>query len=182
MNIRPPKLQNSEIGDSFASGAEFSECRRYRYALWRRWDWQGYAKQVMFIGLNPSTADETKNDATIRRCIQFARDWGFCGVIITNAYAWCCTNPKKLKSVSDPIGPDNDDVINRFQSQAGLIIAAWGTHCPLEREDQICQAIAQGQSDPLTRTLHCLGRTKAGRPRHPLYLPKHSQLEVFWPS
>lgn len=68
-----------------SKGAEFSECRKYRYVLWRRWDWKGYGNQVMFIGLNPSTADETEDDPTIRRCIRFAKDWGYSGLLMMNA-------------------------------------------------------------------------------------------------
>ena len=172
MTLRRSNSQGLEQTASFESGAEFSDCRRYRYALWRRWDWQGYAKQIMFIGLNPSTANESENDATIRRCIQFAKEWGYCGVLVTNVYAWCSTDPRRLKNVSNPTGPDNDKVLSDRQSQAGLIVAAWGNHCPPEREQEVCRAIA--------RTIYCLGCTKDGRPRHPLYLPKTTQLEIFW--
>ncbi len=158
--------------DFFESGAEFSECRRYRYALWRRWDGSEINKQVMFIGLNPSTANEAKNDATIRRCIQFAEDWGYAGVIVTNVFGLCSTNPFGLKEVSDPIGPDNDQILRDRQKEASLIVAVWGNHCPLEREQQVCKVINQ--------TIYCLGTTKSGRPRHPLYLPKDTTLTKFW--
>lgn len=78
------------------SGAEFSDCRTYRYALWRKWDWQGFANQVMFIGLNPSTADETEDDPTIRRCIRFAKDRGFGGLMMMNA-----TNAVQVRNLGD---------------------------------------------------------------------------------
>jgi hypothetical protein len=87
------------------SGAEFSECQQYRYTLWRTWDSQ--ADRVMFIGLNPSTADETEDDPTIRRCIRFAKDWGYGGILMMNAYAYRSTAPRGLKQVTDPIGPRN---------------------------------------------------------------------------
>ena len=111
------------------SGAGFSECRAYRYALWRRWDWQGYANQVMFVGLNPSTADETEDDPTIRRCIRFAKDWGCGSLLMLNAYAWRATKPRDLHAYggyADAIGPDNDEALAYRASQAGLIVAAWG--------------------------------------------------------
>jgi len=154
------------------SGAEFSECRTYRYVLWRRWDWQGCANQVMFIGLNPSTANETEDDPTIRRCIRFARDWGYGGLLMMNAYAFRATNPKVMKAAADPVGPGNDEAFGYRRSQVGMIVAAWGAHCPAERERAVCQAVG--------RTIHCLGKTKSGRPRHPLYLRADTKPEVFW--
>ena len=153
-------------------GAELSNCRSYRYALWRRWDWQGYANQVMFIGLNPSTADEHQDDPTIRRCIRFARDWGYGGLLMCNAFAFRATNPKDMKAASDPIGPRNDESLSYRKSQVGFIVAAWGAHCPTEREREVCEVIGQ--------TVHCLGRTKAGHPKHPLYLRADTQPEIFW--
>lgn len=152
-------------------GAEFSACRTWRYALWRQWDWQGYANQVMFIGLNPSTADETEDDPTIRRCIQFAKDWGYGGLIMMNAYAFRATDPKVMKASTDPVGPGNDEALAYRRSQVGLIVAAWGAHCPPERESRICQVIG--------KTIQCLGKTKAGRPKHPLYLRADTQLQPF---
>jgi len=98
------------------SGAGFSECRAYRYALWRRWDWQGYANQVMFVGLNPSTADETEDDPTIRRCIRFAKDWGCGSLLMLNAYAWRATKPRDLHAYggyADAIGYSNDNTNGR---------------------------------------------------------------------
>lgn len=88
------------------SGANFSRCRRFRYALWREWD--ATLPAVMLIGLNPSTADANHNDPTIRRCIGFARDWGFGGVRVLNLFAFRATYPDDLKAAADPVGPRND--------------------------------------------------------------------------
>lgn len=154
------------------SGATFSDCRTYRYALWRCWDWRGYSNQVMFIGLNPSTADETEDDPTIRRCIRFAKDWGYGGLIMTNAFAFRATDPRDMKAAPDPVGPDNDDILSQYQSQVGLVVAAWGAHCPRDREQQICQIVG--------RSIKCLGRTKHGSPKHSLYLRADTPLEPFW--
>lgn len=153
-------------------GADFSECRTWRYALWRSWDWQGFANQVMFVGLNPSTADETEDDPTIRRCIGFAKAWGYGGIIMMNAYAFRATDPKDMKAAIDPIGPENDEALSHRRKQVGLVIAAWGVHCDPERERQVCEMLGS--------PVMCLGKTKAGRPKHPLYLRADTKPEVFW--
>ena len=157
---------------SSKSGAVFSQCRQYRYALWRHWDMPGRDKQMMFVGLNPSTANEDTNDATIRRCIQFAKDWGYQGMIVTNVFGFCSTKPSGLKTAADPIGPKNDQILKEFLQEVDLIVAVWGNHCPINREKSICEVINQ--------PIHCLGTTKSGRPKHPLYLPKDTSLRIFW--
>lgn len=114
--------------DLFASStARFSPCRRYRYELWRRWD-VPTAPFAMFIGLNPSTADETADDPTIRRCIRFARDWGFGGLLMTNLFAFRATDPAVMKAEAEPVGPENSAIIQSNACNAGIIIAAWGVH------------------------------------------------------
>lgn len=152
--------------------AELSEDRQYRYMLRRSWDWQGYANQVMFIGLNPSTADETEDDPTIRRCIRFAQDWGYGGLLMLNAYALRATDPKKVAAHLAPIGPDNDEALSYRATQAGLFIACWGAHCSPTRASQVCELIG--------RPIHCLGQTQKGAPRHPLYMPADSTPEPYW--
>src|SRR5208337_4601641 len=108
------------------SGANFSECRTWRYALWRIWDWQSYANNVMFIGLNPSTADEEQNDTTISRCIGFAKRWGYGGIYMLNLYAFCATKPDNMVQVADPVGPGNDEALAYYRTRAGMFIVAWG--------------------------------------------------------
>ena len=154
------------------SGAEFSRCRKYRYALWRRWAHSGEGDQVMFIGLNPSTADETEDDPTIRRCIRFAKDWGYSGLIMMNAYAYRATNPKDMKKALDAIGPSNNESLRVRSTQVDKVVAAWGAHCTEIREQQVCRAIG--------KPIYCLGKTKHGRPKHPLYLRADTALELFW--
>lgn len=162
------------IDKARSDGAHFSRCRKYRYTLWRRWNFEGELRQVMFIGLNPSTADETKNDPTVRRCIRFAKDWGFDSLLMMNAFAFRATDPKVMKAQKKPVGPGNDKAFAAQSSQVELIIAAWGTHCSEDRELKICQT--------LNRPVHCLGKTKAGRPKHPLYLRADTKPELFWES
>ena len=108
------------------SNAKFSKDRVYRYALWRTWDQS--LKKLLFIGLNPSTADEIKDDPTMRRCIRFSKDFGFGGFIMANIFAFRSTDPKKLKKIKNPIGKKNDYWIKKLNKEAGMTIAAWGTH------------------------------------------------------
>lgn len=143
-----------------ATSATFSGCRRYRYVLERRWDEDLPA--VLFIGLNPSTADEHSDDPTVRRCVRFARDWGYGSLLLANLFALRSTDPKRLVDAEDPVGRWNDRWLERLANRASLAIAAWGVHGVLRGRDQVIVA--------RYRSLHCLGTTKEGHPRHPLYL------------
>lgn len=165
--------RKSPVNDKhFESGAQFSRCRTFRYALWRRWDWQGYQNQLMFIGLNPSTADETQDDPTVRRCIRFAKDWGYSGLIMMNAYGFRATDPKVMAVASDPVGPGNDRAFRTQRSQVGKIVAAWGNHCSEERAQRICKVI--------NRPIHCLATNKSGQPKHPLYIAAKTRPKLYW--
>jgi hypothetical protein len=118
----------------------------------------------MFIGLNPSTADETKNDRTVARCIGYAENWNYGGVYIINLFAFCSTNPAKLYKVKDPIGPENNEWLLRISKKVEKIIAAWGNNGSFNGRS--CEVVK------LFDKLHCLGITKCGEPKHPLYLRK----------
>lgn len=144
--------------------AIFSPCRQYRYLLWRRWgeDWE--ANFAMFIGLNPSTADETKDDPTIRRCIAFAKSWGHSALLMANIFAYRATDPNVMKQQPDPIGADNDRYLLEYANKANVVIAAWGNHGT--HNDR------QAKVKALIPNLHCLKITAAGMPGHPLYLPQ----------
>jgi len=155
-----------------ADGAVFSVGRVYRWSLWRRLNERTSGRIVAFVGLNPSTADETTNDPTVRRCIDFARRWGFDLFYMLNAYGFRATDPAEMKRSSDPVGSDNDTTISAVSRDCELIVAAWGVHITDERERDVLRAI--------DRPVHCLGRTKHGRPRHPLYLRKDTKTELFW--
>lgn len=143
------------------SSAQFSECRRYRYQLWRKWSDGGYA---MFIGLNPSTADETINDRTICRCMTFAKDWGYGALLMTNLFAFRATDPKVMKREAEPVGPANDQWLMDSAASASVIVAAWGADGIYRNRAQAVRAIV--------KPLHYLRLTKDGHPGHPLYLPK----------
>ena len=102
------------------SDAIFSKDRIYRYALYRIWN--KHLPKVLFIGLNPSTADETKNDPTIRRCIGYAKKWNYGGFIMGNIFAYRSTNPKKLNLINNPIGPKNNYWLKKLHREADLTI------------------------------------------------------------
>ena len=127
------------------SGALFSDDEHWRFALWRRWECaDSEFKRVMFVGLNPSTADHEQDDPTVRRCINFAKAWGFGGMFMMNAYAFRATDPKNMKLgrrfddspilTNDPVGFANNTELNLRAQQSSLVIAAWGVHCDLQRE------------------------------------------------
>lgn len=87
-------------------GAHLSACGAYRYALRRTWDPARPA--ALFVGLNPSTADAERDDPTTRRCVRFARDWGFGGLLVGNLFAYRATRPRDLRAAAEPVGPEND--------------------------------------------------------------------------
>ena len=107
-------------------GALFSPCRKYRYTLWRIW--APDKPYACFLGLNPSTADETADDPTVRRCIDYSKRWGMGSLLMLNIFAYRSTDPEKMKAVADPVGPDNDRWIKEIAGNAGIVIAAWGNH------------------------------------------------------
>jgi len=144
------------------SGALLSADRLYRYSLWRMWDES--LPVVMFVGLNPSTADENEDDNTIRRCIGFAKDWGYGGIYMANLFAYRATKPKDMKAALEPIGNDNDSILVELYKNADITIAAWSTDGSFKNRDKEVQL--------LLPQLHVLKINKDGSPSHPLYLKK----------
>ena len=163
----------------------------YRYRLERRWD---HARPAAgFVLCNPSTADAFRSDATMRKCVGFASRWGCGGIVIVNVCAFRATHPRHLLEASDPIGPDNREAIDQLAfdwhhyqahrdhdlatAAAGvsLIVAGWGAALPRELEEHAETAL--GWLDGVD--VYCLGRTKTGRPRHPLMLSYDTPLEVY---
>jgi hypothetical protein len=140
--------------------AIFSPCRRYRYALWRTWDKS--KSSVLFIGLNPSTADETIDDPTLTRCINYAKDWGYGGVCIANVFAYRATKPKDLFARKRIIGKKNDHWLLKLANDADLVVAAWGNHGQYKNRASHVKS--------MLKKLYCLKITKKGEPAHPLYL------------
>jgi hypothetical protein len=143
----------------------FSPDRLYRYTLWRVWG--ADLPFVQFIGLNPSTADETKDDPTIRRCIGFAKAWGYGALCMTNLFAWRATDPGDMMVAREPIGEENDMWLKGVAAEAQTIVAAWGKNGSfLGRGVRVKGMISE------IKPLHCLRTIGSGAPEHPLYLPK----------
>lgn len=168
----------------------FSPCRKWRYTLWRDWAWQisglnghhhftedphfdyfpGKPHQfVQFIGLNPSTADETKNDPTVRRCVNFAKAWGFGAMCMTNIFAWRSTDPAALYRQHDPIGPENDRWLKDVAAEATLVVCCWSNHGSLGGRSAQVKRLLESID------LHCFKMSQQGQPWHPLYLPGNIQ-------
>jgi hypothetical protein len=150
------------------SDACISRCGTYRYALWRHW---AQGPQVLFVMLNPSTADHRQNDPTIRRCIGLASAWGYGALAVGNLFAFRTPSPKVLKRAAQPVGRANDHWLERLAAESNRVIAAWGNDGAfLGRDQQVCELLGP---------LHALALTRQGQPRHPLYIPNGTR-PSFW--
>ena len=166
--------------------AVISECGSYRYALRRdvepgpelvgRETAYSFHETALFVMLNPSTADAERDDATVRRCVGFARREGFGALAIANLYGLRSREPRALRDAEDPVGPENDEWIVRLAGESALVIAAWGQSAWARprRVAEVCTLLRE-----VKPPIVCLGRTKAGDPRHPLYVPRDRELEDF---
>lgn len=141
------------------SGARFSDCGKYRYALWRIWD--DALPKIMFVGLNPSTATAELDDPTIRRVKRFAKDWGYGGVYMANLFSFVTAYPEELASCKDPV-KDNDMWLVTIGTKCKDVLFAWGSF--KEAKDRAKKVTA------MFPTAVCLGFTKDGSPKHPLYV------------
>ncbi len=157
--------------------ALISSCTHYRYWLKRWWADDAGSPWACFIMLNPSTADAAVDDPTIRRCVKFAQAWKCKGIFVVNLFAYRATDPRELLAVDDAIGPENHWAFRQATTLCqGPIVAAWGANPIVERAgtrkviSRICER---------GHVVHCLGTTKDGHPRHPLYVPSSRGLEVF---
>jgi len=154
------------------SPAVLSSDRRYRYVLRRRVGLE--PGRVCFIMLNPSTADESIDDPTIRRCMDFTRRWDQGELVVVNLFAWRSSDPSALLVADDPVGPDNATYIMLAAACSSTVVAAWGAIHPKYGRWALHVA------GLFTETrLSCLGRTKAGWPRHPLYVAAQTPLETY---
>lgn len=154
--------------------ATLSDCGLYRYVLEREWDTD--LPPMVFIGLNPSTADAELDDPTIRRCIRFARDSGHGSLFMLNLFAWRTTDPAKLPSGPQAVGPENDLTLyggcSAARAKGGLIVCAWGANPrALDRQAAVCELVGG--------PLHVLRLTAGGFPHHPVRLPA-SCTPILW--
>lgn len=150
--------------------AVVSSCGLYRYKLQRTWGARGGA-EVLWIMLNPSTADETHDDPTIRRCRNFSKAWGYDGMLVVNLYAYRTAHPRELRNAwlsgIDIVGPHSRLYLQDAAGDAALIVCAWGQRGPIPR-------VAFDMRRELYKSSPCaLAYTKSGEPRHPLMLPKN---------
>lgn len=165
-----------------SGSAVLSDDGKYRYALWRNLGQHDPVEHPMsrrlclFVMLNPSTADASKDDATIRRCKGFASDWGYNELAVGNLFAYRATNPKLLLRADDPVGPDCDKWLRQMVGEAHLIVAAWGANVAVKRRERhvLDNVLTRWGRVPVLS----LSLTSAGHPRHPLYAPKMDQADL----
>ncbi len=160
--------------------ALFSVCGEYRYELSR---FLGPGPTVTFLMLNPSIADATVNDHTVRKCMGFARAWQCGRLLVVNLFAFRATAPRDLLRAQDPVGPRNPAAVHRAMRSAeqsgGLVVCAWGTHGTWR--DQHLLVAKWLQAWPAIRPM-CLGFTRNGQPKHPLRLPYTTELLPWSPT
>lgn len=155
--------------------ASISPCERYRHSLSRYWDREkGF---VLFVMLNPSTADANKDDPTIRRCMGFAKSWGYGGIEVCNLFDWRATKPAHLRNkLAIAVSDKNDPTLRVRVSTAAAVIAAWGNiPWAQKRIDEVYRTIFNEE-----KRWDCLKISKAGFPWHPLYIPAATKPIVFW--
>lgn len=159
--------------------AVLSDCGAYRYHLTRLV--AAGLGAVVFIGVNPSTADATTDDATVRKWAGFTRRWGFGAMQVGNLFAYRATDVRELGKVDDPVGPENDRYLRSLFEQANLVVPCWGSRGKLP-------ARARGRIDTVRQLLResgrpvkVLGLTASGDPAHPLFLGYETPLEDWTP-
>lgn len=153
--------------------AVISECGKYRYLLRRAWDHK--LPRATFVMLNPSTADAEVDDATIRSCIRLCKSWGYGSFEVVNLFAYRSAKPDELAKVPDPCGPKCDVILEGAVQRSEMTICAWGAHpMAIERGRNVWSTI-----HALRPSAFCLGVTKSGAPKHPLYIKIGTRLEVY---
>lgn len=175
MRGSPWLVTNRHDHENGVDKATFSPCRNYRYMLTRRW---GRGPTLCWVMLNPSTADAFRTDNTLAKCIGFTKRAGnYGGAVIVNLYSLRSTDPKALWTCGEAerIGPLGDQFITEQAGGRNHAIVAWGTHGARNgRGDQVAAMLANAGV-----TLHCLGVTKDGQPKHPLYVPGDTAFQEY---
>lgn len=157
--------------------ATISTCDRYRYRLERIWDADRFS--ALWIMLNPSTADGTRDDATIRRCVSFSKGWLCGGIVVVNLFGLRATHPRDLRASEAPNGPDNDQHLRIVAARSwGRVVAAWGCSGGRLASNRAIELMT-GSGALAGIGMKCLGMTKDGSPRHPVRLAAASRLEPF---
>jgi hypothetical protein len=161
------------LNEPLENACHFSPDRRHRYTLLHRINPLLGNRLIMWIGLNPSTADEQKLDPTLTRIRGFSEREGFDGFLMTNIFGFRATDPKEMISTRDPNGPENDQALLEAADRCEMVVAAWGAHGVHQDRAIAVAKLLSGHK------LWCLGNTKAGHPRHPLYV-KGDQPLIQW--
>ncbi len=169
--------RSHQKGDA-ASVAVYSPCEAFRYLLTRTWDDSG--ARALFVMLNPSTATEVQNDPTVERCERRARALGFGAFRVTNIFAYRATDPKVMRAQPDPVGVANDRSIadsarDWIRGGSDRVICAWGTHGEHLDRGPAVEALLRRTDRPL----YSLGLSKAGHPKHPLYISYDTQPRIW---
>jgi hypothetical protein len=155
--------------------ATLSACERFRYLLGRRW---GDGPPLLYVMLNPSTADADIDDPTIRRCIGFARAHGYPALEVVNLFAFRATKPAAMRMARYPVGDDNDEHIIAAARRADRVCVAWGSNgCQPEvaaRVQVVMPLLRRAGHEP-----QCLAITKTGHPGHPLMLRSACRLHEY---
>lgn len=165
--------------------ARFSRDRTHRYVLGRSWEqtqgdllsgWDAPSQgTVVFVMLNPSRASHLIDDPTLRRCIAFAKQWGFGRVELVNMFSIVTPYPEQLLTTEAPNGPRNNGWLRRTVGKADRVVCAWGAHGEFQARAEEVLTLLRASGKPL---MH-LGLTREGHPRHPLYLPSTTKPEVW---
>jgi len=170
------------LGKADSGSAVISDCGKYRYSLTRRLVSKAVEvpkdKRVCFVMLNPSTADAWKDDPTIRKCIGFSERWGYYQLDVVNLFAYRATDPRELARVGYPVGKDNAMALDNGFSFSSLVVVAWGEAIGVPRRMlSMATEAAAGMMKIWGVQPRCLGKTKSGQPRHPLYVSYTTELE-----
>lgn len=158
---------------NIGNGATFSSCAKYRYSLWRTFCFG--PRRCVFIMLNPSTADHLTNDRSVAKCEKYARKWGYDSMAVLNLFAWRATDPRKMKKVALPVGPENDAQILEACKDAALVVAAWSNHGRHLNRSLCVRTLLRRAGIKL----HALHVNITSEPAHPLYLPYSLKPKVF---
>ena len=176
-------MANMIPGSRIHRDAEISDCGLYRWWLRRSWTLMNERNEHVvgkgvccFVMLNPSTADDTQDDPTIRRCINFAISWGFDALSVRNLFPWRATDPRELFRAETVTGANRGDCELLTALTADIVIAAWGGDVPFRRDVWAIEKFRKVAPD---KPIYCLGTTKHGHPRHPLYVKAETQPILF---
>ena len=169
----PSQAEPSNFESALERTAIFDMTGQYRYCLGRRWFLSG--SEVTFIMLNPSRADATQDDPTLRACMQFAQRWHFGSLTVVNLFGYCTSHPNELKKVADPIGCENDRYLIEAVRRAQQVVLAWGNEGSLWARDRTVIQLLKAYQPKLSY----LQLNRSGQPRHPLYVRRDTPLTPY---